>query len=72
MHSTLFFAEIPNPGRDWPRSTNFRAFSDNISYFSQISTKFQFFYFDNPKNKLEFDFTVFRILLQLERLRRMS
>ena len=48
MHSTLFFAEIPNPGPDWPKSIDFRGFLTNFLIFSEfvrfsIFSKLSFF-----------------------------
>ena len=46
MHSTLFFAEIPNPGADWPKSIDFHVFLTNfliIQNFSIFSLILKFF-----------------------------
>ena len=36
MHSTLFFAEIPNPGPDWPKSFDFCGFLTNFLNSSNL------------------------------------
>ena len=53
MHSTLFFAEIPNPGPDWPKSVDFLVF---LTFFTIFFTSFK-----NKKWKLEFVFTIFAV-----------
>ena len=40
MHSTLFFAEIPNPGPDSPKSIDFHGF---LTKFLKHFSYFQFF-----------------------------